>query len=116
MDANSIPRNIDNHRSPGEKPAWCLETEAEDTGVDRKTGAQFHTWVRSFSRPGKSWGVDLLAEDVTTLDGTTAYPTTVRVYDPERALSPVEAEEFALAIIDAIKTARDSETGPSNAS
>lgn len=107
MASNSLPAHHDNTRSPGQRPAWCLTDEAEDTGVDRKTGAQIHTWVRSFSRPGTSWGVDLLAEDVTTLDGTTAYPARVRIYDPERALGPGEAEEFALAIIDAVKAARE---------
>lgn len=55
---------------------------------------------------GVTWEVGLFAEDRLSLDGFDAGPTVVRVFDPECGLTTDEAERFALAIIDAVKTAQ----------
>ncbi|MCT2076303.1 hypothetical protein [Dietzia cinnamea] len=93
-------------RTPGQRPSWCLDAEPEDHSSARDGQTMFSTWSRYFGPRTAAWGVALLAEDVTTADGIDAGPTVVRVYDPERELTLDEAEQFALAIIDAVKTAR----------
>ncbi|MFS4490540.1 hypothetical protein [Dietzia kunjamensis] len=70
------------------------------------TGAQIVTWARYFAPKGVTWDVGVFAEDRLSLDGLDAGPTFIRVFDPECDLTPDEAERFALAIIDAVKTAQ----------
>ena len=113
MDANSIPRNIDSHRTPGERPEWCLHTSPEDSGTDNRSGAAVFSWCRSFGT--QSLGVELVAEDHLTEDGSTAGDTRVHAYSPEeRAMSLTEAEQLALLLIDAVKIARDTQNKPVN--
>lgn len=92
-------------RAPGQRPLWCKTDPEEAWSPD---GARiFNTWAREFGPRSAPWGVDLIDEDVTTLDGIETTGTCVRVYDPERPLTLEEAEQFALAIIDAVKTAQN---------
>ncbi|MEH6380385.1 hypothetical protein CEY15_02360 [Dietzia natronolimnaea] len=74
--------------------------------TEKATGAQIVTWARYFAPKGVTWDVGLFAEDRLSLDGLDAGPTFIRVFDPECDLTPAEAEQFALAIIDAVKTAQ----------
>lgn len=94
-------------RAPGQRPAWCLDTEPEDHSSARDGETMFSTWSRYFGARELPWGVALIAEDTFTADGVEAGPTEVHIYDPERALTLDEAERFALDIIDAVKTAQN---------
>lgn len=98
---------MSSERTPGQRPAWCLDTEPEDHSSARDGQTMFATWSRYFTPSGVPWGVGLFAEDVTTADGIIAGPTRVKVFDPERELTLDEAEQFALEIIDAVKTAQN---------
>ena len=92
-------------RAPGQRPAWCNADPEEGWSPD---GARiFHTWAREFGPRSAPWGVDLIDEDVTTLDGIQTSGVGIRVYDPERTLTLDEAEQFALAIIEAVKAAQN---------
>lgn len=93
-------------RAPGQRPHWCLDTEPEDHSSAPDGQTMFSTWSRYFGPRTAAWGVALLAEDTYTAEGVIAGPTEVRTYDPERSLTVDEAEQFALAIIDAVKTAQ----------
>ena len=94
-------------RIPGQRPAWCHAAEPEEPQTEVGTGAHIVTWARYFAPQGVPWEVGLFAEDRLTADGFGAGPTRVQVFDPERDLTPDEAEQFALAIIDAAKTAQN---------
>lgn len=93
-------------RAPGQRPAWCQASEPEEPMIATATGAQIVTWARYFAPKGVTWDVGVFAEDRLSLDGLDAGPTFIRVFDPECDLTPDEAERFALAIIDAVKTAQ----------
>lgn len=94
-------------RTPGTQPAWCLDTEPEDHSTSRDGQTMFATWSRYFTPRGVPWGVALITEDTTSADGIEAGPTHVQVFDPERPLTLDEAEQFALEIIEAVKTAQN---------
>lgn len=93
-------------RTPGQRPSWCLASEPEEPMIDNTTGAEVVAWSRYFGPKGVPWSVGIFAEDRLSLDGLDAGPTFIRVFDPECDLTPDEAEQFALAIIDAVKTAQ----------
>ena len=94
-------------RTPGQRPFWCLDEQPVDPPMTcTRTGADIVEWCRYFARKGVTWEVGFFAEDRLSLDGLDAGPTVVRVFDPEQDLTPDEAEAFALAIIDAVKTAQ----------
>ena len=93
-------------RTPGQRPAWCLDDQPEEPMIETATGAEIVTWSRYFGPKGVPWSVGIFAEDRLSLDGLDAGPTFIRVFDPECDLTPEEAERFALAIIDAVKTAQ----------
>lgn len=103
MDVNSIPR------SPGERPAWCQQHRPEDTGTDNTTGTAVFAWSRNFGTTAV--GVDLIAEDHLTADGSAAGETLVYPYPTERGgMALNQAEQFALLVIEAVKVARKSES------
>ena len=92
-------------RTPGQRPAWCPHQQPEQAHTP--DGARmFTTWVRECSPRTVPWGVDLVDEDIYTGDGVQTTGTRVQVYDPERPLTLDEAEQFALHLIDAVKTAQ----------
>lgn len=95
-------------RTPGQRPDWCLDDQPEEPMTETATGAEVVTWSRYFAPKGASWDVGIFAEDRLSLDGLDAGPTFIRVFDPECDLTPDEAEQFALAIVDAVKAAQSS--------
>ena len=105
MDTHSIPANPDNSRSPGQRPHWCRNSAPEDTGTNNATGAAVFSWSRSF---GGTIGAELSAEDHLTPEGGQAFSPRIYAYGRERGgMSLGEAEQLALAIIDAVKAARE---------